>query len=480
MFKKFYDGMQNVLHFGRKPSVELESVASVSRILQETLRYVTADAGLITATGKSRLEETNGLSVFEEMSRDAQVKAALSIKKYAVLSGRWSLEPYDDSPEAADQAEFIRWCLKELMGDRGLGLEPVMTAFAYGRSICEIVYESIKYGPHKGKYMVKKLKPKNVGFIDFDMDEFNNINAFLVTNIQGKQKRVDPKKIVHYAWDAEFDNPYGKSDLTSCYSWYWAKKTLYKYLLIYADKYASPIPVFNVAKNLNPTDEAKLDNAAKQYHISNFFKMPKGVELELHQSAGTGGSLYIEAMRECDAQIAKSILAQTLSTNENIKTGTHAQAKVHKEMLEFVLAKVQNDIEKNVVREQLIKRLVDLNFPDPQGYPIFQFYSLDAETLGQVATALQSLIDVTDEFGNPMVNAREPWIREYCGLPKRDEKEFPWKDEMAPQLQAEMDIKQQEAQARMTAASRPVGSPAAGKPPAKAKPGAKPKPKPSK
>lgn len=429
--------------FGRKANVELEQIATVSRILQETMRMIQADVGLVTATGRSGLEESKGLAIFKEMSRDSQIKAALSIKRYAVLAGKWSFEPYDDSDAAKEQVEFITWNMKEALGDRAMGLEPIMTAFQYGRAVCEKVIKPVTYGKWKGKYALQKIKPKNIGMIEFITDEFGNITSYRCSDVSGNTKEVKPEKVIHYAWEAEFDNPYGTPDLLACYPWFWAKKTLYKYFMIFADKYASPIPVVQVEKALTDTDEKKLDKAAKDYHISNFFKLPKGVKLEMHQNNGTAGTVYIDAIRECDAQITKAILGQTLATNENIKSGTHAQAKVHQQMMDYILAKVQNDIEKYVVQEQIIKPLIDLNFANVEGYPKFQFQTLDPEHVKQMADALKALTETVDDFGNPLVNIREPWIREQIGLPARDENAFPWRDELPPMKQAEMDLEKE-------------------------------------
>lgn len=198
--------------FNRRPSVpETEVVFSNSKLLN-IIETISSDSGLITATGKSKLEETHGLAVFEEMSRDSQIKAALAVKKYAVLAGQWEVRPYDDSEIAQQQADFVRWNLHELLGDRGLGLEPVMTAFGYGRSICEKVYAPVKLGKWRGKLMLKRLAPKNPGFIRFQQDDFGNLLGIHFSDSLGTTKSVPIEKIVHYPWDAEFDNPYRRSD----------------------------------------------------------------------------------------------------------------------------------------------------------------------------------------------------------------------------------------------------------------------------
>lgn len=437
---------------GRKPDIETEAMYAVSQILNEAFRRFSQDSGLITATGKTHLEETQGLEIFEEMSRDSQIKASLMVKKFTMLASKWEVYPYHNSnkvtskeqdKKAVEIADFVKFNLRRLLGDRAMGFEPVMSAFAYGRSVNEIIFEPIQLGEYANKYRIAKLKPKNIGFVEWEMDKFNNITTYISRDAFGEERNVNPFKVLHYAWDSEFDNPFGKPDLASCYPWFWGKKALFKFFMIFADKFAVPIPVIELEKSLSPADADRLDDAAKNYHMSNFFRLPRGVKLELHQSSGTGGPVYIQGIRECDSQMSRAILAQTLATNENLKTGTNAQAEVHQETMGIVLSKVQNDLEMNIAAT-LIKRLVDINYGPQEGYPEFRFLTIDKDTMDKLATIINTLCNVKDEFGNQLVHPREDWIRDYLGIPYRDTDEFPWRDELSPEMQATLDLKREQ------------------------------------
>lgn len=408
-----------------------EKLQTPNTLLERLYDEFPFDTGLLTSTGRSQLEEREGLDIFEEMTRDPQVVAAYAIKRNAIISGRWVLDAASDKPEDIKIAEFVRWNLNSLLGDTGLGLKPLMSAFLYGRAVAEMIWEVVMNGDHKGKYKVCKLKAKNIGAISFKCDDFNNIQSINVTSTLGVQTKVDPFRVVHYAWNSEFDNPYGKPDLCSVYPWWWAKKTFYKYSLIYGDKYASPIPNFKIDRRLSDAEETQLKEAARNFHISNYFMTPKGVELELLQSSGTGGNFYIQAINAlCDTQIARAILAQTLATNENSKTGTFAQAEVHQDTLKDILEEIRNEVENIVVQEQIVKRIVDVNFPNVSDYPKFRFDAFDPDYLEKVANSISALCNVQDDFGNRLVDPKEPWIRERAKLPLRDEKKFPFLTKM--------------------------------------------------
>lgn len=416
--------------FERRPSrAESETISTPNSLLTEVLTHFAYDAGLVTATGKSKLEEEHGLRIFEEMSRDSQIRAVLQVKKYAVLEGKWEIKPADESAKAKEIADFVTWNMKRFLGDNGLGLEDVLSAFEFGRSLCEKVYGIQKLGKWKNKYYLKRLKAKNIGFINYKLDKYNNVEKYLYTDLQGNQNAVDVDRCVHYSWNSRFENPYGTPDLTSCYQWYWAKKAIYKYMLIFCDKYASPIPEVKVMRNLSDSDSTALNNALKEYHMSNYLRLPKGVELTLHQNNGTAGAVYIQAINQCNAEMARAILGQTLTTNENQKTGTHAQARVHQETLRYMLSKVQNDVERKIVQEQIIEPLVKMNFGEQEDYPVFSFASYDIDYIEKLASVFSTLCNVSDINGNKLVEPTEAWVRERLTLPQRDEKEFPLRTE---------------------------------------------------
>jgi phage gp29-like protein len=414
---------KNMYPAQKKPAVSpAEIVATPNMLMNSLMKYVPSfDPGLITTTGKSLLEEEKGLEVFNEMMRDPQVISAISVKKWAVTASRWHVAPrkgMDLDEEAQTIAKFVEWNLSTLLGDTGLRLDPVLSAFAYGRSDCEIVYDVVPSGEFKGKYYIKEIKPKNVGYITYEMDDYSNIINYVVVDHYGNEKKVKPWKMIHYTWNGEFGNPYGVPDLGAAYPYYWLKKQAYKNLAIFMDKYASPIPVFYPEKNLTAAEKAALKTAANDYHISNSLVMPKGTKLEMEQNNGAGGSVYIAAIHECDAQVTRSILLQTLSTNENQKTGTHAQAKVHEKRLGDCTRKVQDDVEA-IVEGQMIKRLVDINFTGSDKYPRFWFEPLDPDFISSMSDAVDKMI------GSGIAHVEEPILREMLNLPERDWKKYP-------------------------------------------------------
>jgi phage gp29-like protein len=418
---------------GKKPPTS-EIVSTPSSMIAGLITFIQAlDPGLITTTGKSILEEQKGLEIFGEMMRDPQIRASIGVKKYAIISNRWNLfvaTGEQDNAKAREIRDFVNWNLSCLLGDTGIGLDAVLSAFEYGRSDCEIVWDVVRGGRFDGFYYIKELKPKNIGYIAYELDKFDNIISFKVTDKNGQIHSVPPERMVHYAWNAEFGNPYGIPDLSSCYMWYWLKKTMYKFLAIYGEKFASPIPVFTLEKTISSSERAILEQAAKDFQVSNSFILPKGVSVEMKENNGSGGDFYMKGIVQCDSQMSRAICFQTLTTNENAKTGTHSQATVHENTLWYLLKKIQDDLEK-VVEKQMIAPIVSVNFTGSEYLaPRFGFEIIDPDKFAKIATAIKELCTPPDGLNTGIVDLREEWIRDHIGIPQRDLEKFPFPDDI--------------------------------------------------
>src|SRR5438552_3378516 len=60
----------------------------------------------------SQLVGSKGLQIFDEMQRDAQVKAALSFKRHACIQTGWSVASPEGQPEDWAPTRFVRWVLE--------------------------------------------------------------------------------------------------------------------------------------------------------------------------------------------------------------------------------------------------------------------------------------------------------------------------------------------------------------------------------
>ena len=140
--------------------------------------------------------------------------------------------------------------------------------------------------------------------------------------------------------------------------------------------------------------------------------IPDDVQVELLEAQRGGEAGYLSALEWHDKQIAKSILCQTLVSDEGMRVGSFALAKIHLDVLKMCLMKLKRDLEESVMREQVIRRLVDYNFPNQVAYPSFSLGPLEDRDIESLSNTIARLIS------GEVIKPDESWIREYLGLPQ--------------------------------------------------------------
>ena len=83
-----------------------------------------------------------GLEIYKKMKTDDQVKACLTIKKFARLSTPWDIKAGDaKNPQSIEMADFIRHTLRRLKGTFEKNLMDILSAMDYGFSLTEKVFK---------------------------------------------------------------------------------------------------------------------------------------------------------------------------------------------------------------------------------------------------------------------------------------------------------------------------------------------------
>jgi SPP1 gp7 family putative phage head morphogenesis protein len=104
-------------------------------------------------------------------------------------------------------------------------------------------------------------------------------------------------------------------------------------------------------------------------------------------------SVFIPALNMFNKDIARAILMPGLlgaTPDDQQKGGSYARAKKHFDVFMLVVERLRKRLECLVMKEQVIKQLVDLNFTGGE-YPIFKFLPLDDEVQVELLTAWGSL-----------------------------------------------------------------------------------------
>jgi len=370
--------------------------------------------GAIAPYNPDDLIGKRGYMIYDQMQKDAQVQACLMIKKLAVLSNGWQIHPASESTLDLRAAEFASFALEDMRGSVLDVLYNTLDAIAKGFSILEINYRVIDSGPWKGMIGLASIKSKDPSTFAFETDEFANIQGLRRVGLTGAassgRRLLAPEKFVVYSYMPRYESPYGTSDLRAAYKHYWSKDVLTRFLNLYLEKYGSPTAKGSYRRGTPKSAQEELLRVLDRIQQQTAIVIPEDVQVELLEAQRGGEAGYLQALGFHDKQISKAILGQTLMTDEGMRVGSFALAKVHLDILKMCLKKLKRDLEETVMREQLIRRLIDYNF-EVESYPSFTLGPLDDRDLSETVAALSKLI--TDGVVRP----DEGWVREYVGLP---------------------------------------------------------------
>lgn len=364
------------------------------------------------------LSTIRGIETYTKMMRDDQVKAALSLKKGSILSTGWQLTPAatDNEKLDAEVKDFVDYALSNmdtLYGSLDDHLLQILSAFSYGFSVTEIVYKLYKDGPFNGKFGLKTLKTRRPHYINFETDDFGNLLSIL----QYGKTKLPPEKFIIYSYRPDFGNFYGMSDLREAYDWWWLKSNAIHWGGMLMERHTTPMPVGTHPSGHQPASD--IDNfrdMVKNIQASTAFTMPEGFSVVLHE-AGTGGAAIFElAIKLSNMGISRSLLVPSLlGVTEQQDTGSFSQARKHFDIFMIVIADARRDLAEDVIQNQLIRRLVDVNFTVEE-YPQFGFRPFSDENMTDMFKLFFEAI--TKGVVVPMPED-EIYIRDSIGFPEK-------------------------------------------------------------
>ena len=360
-----------------------------------------------------------GLSVIDEMMRDDQVKASLTLKQTAPISGGWTIEAASENPRHITQRDFIYHCFERIPGTFTRVLKDLMDALAYGFSVLEKVLEKEERGPWRGKLVPRKLPPiapHNISWV------YNDVLKDVVGIEQGvgSSEVIPVWKAVVFRWDSKWGNPWGQSDLVSAYRAWYSKDWTIRHWNIHLERNA----LQRLVVKYQDGQASKATEMVDEWVEAIGMAIPEGIEVDFPSGgsdAKATSDTFAKAIEVHDQAIARSILKQTLAQGEGQRVGSLAMARVHQDTLMMELASLQQELE-DVVNDQLIRFLIDLNFPAPDAYPTFHLPDLFPEDAVEFIKAYTELLKAG---GIVVTKADEDRIRDLANLPYREGEDAP-------------------------------------------------------
>lgn len=381
----------------------------------------------LSAYNPDDLAARKGLRVYKEMEdRDGQVKNVFQLKKHARLATPAHIVPASDEEEDQKKARFMESVFEQMNGSMSDSLYKIYNAMRDGYSVSEIVHKNLEAGEFKGKVGISAIKTRKAKNYRFKTDKHGNLeeNGLL----EGMNKTPLPlevaglRKFIIFSYNPDDDDGssfYGRSDFRTAYRYYFSNDIVQRYWNIFLEKFASPTRYGAYRKGASKAKQTQLYNLLKSMQSNSVVVFPEDLVAE---DKGIG---VIESLRRADASyelamsfnnkmIARSMLVGSLLQDEGAK-GSYALGKKHFDIFIFILKWIGQQTEENIMHEQIIKPLIDFNFPETEKYPRYEFESLEKEDQKYKAEIVAMLVKAG------VVSPEEEWVRHYLDMPAKEE-----------------------------------------------------------
>ena len=229
------------------------------------------------------LYKKGGYELHHEMSEDDQISAVVKFRSMLIVGGEYSIECEDEKI-----CEAAEWALDKI--DIRTRLREILKGDVYGFSATEKIPAMVEspFGP----MAILKLKTRPPHAWEIHQDKWGDIEFFRYYG--DPDIDVKPDRVLHYINEPEFDNAYGNSDLIQgVYDFWWAKKNVKKFLLIYLERYAAGKPIGKYPEGgASPQDKADFDNALKKFSAITSMVIPGGFEVDFMETGKESGAIF--------------------------------------------------------------------------------------------------------------------------------------------------------------------------------------------
>lgn len=346
-----------------------------------------------------------GIRLYEDLLLDPQVRACMQSRRLAVCGKEWEVVPAGDGPKDLEAADFVR---EALLGfDFDTARYALLSGILTGFKAAEIMWEY-----SEGSVWVAGMKGRASSRFLFDRQE--NLRLLTPKNML-EGERLPERKFQIFRYGGEDGSPYGGGLGASLYWPVWFKKNALKFWMIFAEKFGSPTVIGKYPPGTPKEHQDALMGALAAIQQESAIKVPETMRIELLEAQRTGTvNTYESLCGFLNAEIAKLIMGQTLTTEVGDR-GSYAASKTHEGVRKDFI-KADADLLSNQLNGQLIRWLVEFNFPEVQRYPKLWVRTDDERDLKPLAERDRILV----EMG---VRVPQRYFYETYGIPEPAEGE---------------------------------------------------------
>lgn len=315
--------------------------------------------------------------------RDTRIRVMLRKVKTAILNEQYTV--------TGDWAEGVEFCEK-VIAHLGTKLQKFFTD-AVNANIRGLQRFEINYEISDGYWMPSSLRaiPGFVYLYDdltreysfLDVTKFDQVS--LKSTLSAQSDRIDiskfPKSEIHplrlldvYAIDGDDENAFMNGIVIALLFAYYFKSYNVKDMNIFLERFASPTVKMSY-DSLNAKSKDELIKAYKEMKAHGAIVYPDGSQIDLLNDTqkGQAGNLYLTAINYWNSEIT-ILLAGEEETTQMGSKGSLAALQVKQKISDLITqmnlktcADAFND---------LLKRLIYINFANPKEYPVFEYLKI--------------------------------------------------------------------------------------------------------
>lgn len=347
---------------------------------------------------------------FAQMQNDMGVDVSVRAWKTPVLGAEFFVDPYSDSPEDAEIAEFIDTNLQGGMDQPFLmSLQDILHLCEDGYSVLEKVYENREWTPPvtgtssfrnaKVFTMLKSLafRPTTT-FTDIEYDDNGRLKQITQNAVQGdkttKEVKLTPDKLIIFTLNQKGGDITGKSILRTAYPHWYYKTHFYKVDAIQKERHGIGVPRGKLLPGYTAQDKIILANALRNLRTNeeSFILQTPNVEIDFVKLEGQLVNV-IESAEHHHAMILLNVMAAFLALGVQTQGsgGSRAVGSTQSDMfmksLKFIAQYICEIINQQVIPELVVFNYKTTNFPKLRVRNIGE-----SQDLQRLASALANLI----------------------------------------------------------------------------------------
>lgn len=381
------------------------------------------------------------IELFEDvLEKDPTIESVFNTRKLAVVGCDWEIQPNDGSRAARKQTEFVQDVLDNLSSQEltensrtdFLSFDDLrmhlLDSIAKGFSIAQL-----NWSTEKNEWRIESAQAVNQKHLIFGNPGDPEWNPYEV-RIRTIEEMAIGIPLPPYNYIVQFNKSKSgyatRMALLRTLVWYYLFKNFgYKSLTMYAELIGTPMRIGKYDPN-DPEGKAIIEKAVKGFGTDFAAIISKMSEIEIIDNAkGTNNTIHQTLIGLVNAEIAKCVLGQTLTTEVGA-VGSYAASKTHDAVRNDIKEADAKAEEKNI-QLKIVKPLCDFNFGSVQCKYVVKYR--DQEDLNTKATRYQTLSTfvpisvkhIYEEFEIPAPEEGErtttPQVASPLGLPmKRD------------------------------------------------------------